>query len=406
VNKKFKNFIILIILTSLIFPTILCSYEVKAWKGEVDQFVICESVDVLVDPVQPKNIKSVFLSTEKVAFAFLRMNNIEGPLTLSIEWIDPNGEVYNSTKFTPITNKTEYTIKISYLDFSLVTDKFGEWNVNAYANDELISSTSFKLLESAPLLTVVNISLNPDAGMPFYLGSTLIITYALENVGGETAKQVRMTMEDLDPSDGITVSPSDTKDLEPAESDDWTIELVGEKPGNYTSKMALYIGDDRIKVWDWTIIVSLPELELVDIVIFSKGGKQRPDAGDFVTITYVIRNVGKLDAKQIGFDVKLPEDLELINITPTKDIGVNQTSNFIVELLTKKEGDYTVEVALYSYDYKISEEKRVVQVSPASTEDTLMLLILGSIIVLAIVIATILIRRRPRKSKDIRKPKR
>jgi hypothetical protein len=406
VNKKFKNFIILIILTSLVFPTIFYSHEVKAWKGEVDQFVICESVDVLVDPVQPKNVRSVFLSTEKVAFAFLRMNNIEGPLTLSIEWIDPDGEVYNSTKFTPITNQTEYTIKISYLDFSLVMDKLGEWNVNAYANDELISSTSFKLLESAPLLTVVNVSLNPEAGMPFYLGSTLTITYALENVGGEIARQVRMTMEDLDPSDGIIVSPSDTKDLEPAESDDWTIELVGEKPGNYTGKMTLYIGDERIKVWDWTIIVSLPELELVDIVMFSKGGKQRPNAGDFVTITYVIRNVGKLDAKQIGFDVKLPEDLELIHITPTKDIGVNQTSNFIVELLTKKEGDYTVEVALYSYDYKISEEKRVIQVSPASTEDTWMLLILGSIIVLVMIVAIILIKRRLSKSKDSRKLKR
>jgi len=406
VKKKFKNFTILIILTSLIFPTILYDHEVKAWKGEVDQFVICESVDVLVDPVQPKNIRSVFLSTEMGAFAFLRMNNIEGPITLSIDWIDPDGEVYNSTKFTPITNQTDYTIKISYLDFSLVIDKLGEWNVNAYANDELISSTSFKLLESAPLLTVVNVSLNPDAGMPFYLGSTLTITYALENVGGETAKQVRMTMEDLDPSDGITVSPSDTKDLEPAESDDWIIELVGEKPGNYTGKMTLYIGDDRIKVWDWTIIVSLPELELVDIVIFSKGGKQRPNAGDFVTITYVIRNVGKLDAKQIGFDVKLPEDLELIHITPTKDIGVNQTSNFIVELLTKKEGDYTVEVALYSYDYKISEEKRVIQVSPASTEDTWMLLILGSIIVLVMIVAIILIKRRLSKSKDSRKLKR
>jgi hypothetical protein len=406
VNKKFKNFIILIILTSLVFPTIFYSHEVKAWKGEVDQFVICESVDVLVDPVQPKNVRSVFLSTEKVAFAFLRMNNIEGPLTLSIEWIDPDGEVYNSTKFTPITNQTEYTIKISYLDFSLVMDKLGEWNVNAYANDELISSTSFKLLESAPLLTVVNVSLNPEAGMPFYLGSTLTITYALENVGGEIARQVRMTMEDLDPMDGIIVSPSDTKDLEPAESDDWTIELVGEKPGNYTGKMTLYIGDERIKVWDWTIIVSLPELELVDIVMFSKGGKQRPNAGDFVTITYVIRNVGKLDAKQIGFDVKLPEDLELIHITPTKDIGVNQTSNFIVELLTKKEGDYTVEVALYSYDYKISEEKRVIQVSPASTEDTWMLLILGSIIVLVMIVAIILIKRRLSKSKDSRKLKR
>ena len=405
-KKKFKNFIILIILTSLIFPTILYGHEVKAWKGEVDQFVICESIDVLVEIVQPKNIRSVFLSTEKGAFAFLRMNNIEGPLTLSIEWIDPNGEVYNSTKFTPITNQSEYIIKISYLDFSLVMDKLGEWNVNAYANDELISSTSFKLLESAPLLTVVNISLNPEAEIPFYLGSTLTITYALENVGGETAKQVRMTMEDLDPSDGITVSPSDTKDLEPAESDDWTIELVGEKPGNYTGKMALYIGDDRIKVWDWTVIVSLPELELVDIVIFSKGGKQRPNAGDFVTITYVIRNVGKLDAKQIGFDVKLPEDLELINITPTKDIGVNQSSNFIVELLTKKDGDYTVEVALYSYDHKISEEKRVIQVSPASTEDTWMLLILGLIIVLVIIIVIVLIKRRPRKSKDSRKLKR
>ncbi|MCW4032073.1 MAG: hypothetical protein NWF08_01620 [Candidatus Bathyarchaeota archaeon] len=405
-KKIFRNFTILIILTSLIFPTIFYSHEVKAWKGEVDQFVICESVDVLVDPVQPKNVRSVFLSTEKAAFAFLRMENIEGPLTLSIEWVDPNGEVYNSTKFTPITNQTEYTIKISYLDFSLVMDKLGEWEVNAYANDELISSTSFKLLESAPLLTVVNVSLNPEAGMPFYLGSTLTITYALENVGGEIARQVRMTMEDLDPSDGIIVSPSDTKDLEPAESDDWTIELVGEKPGNYTGKMTLYIGDERIKVWDWTIIVSLPELELVDIVMFSKGGKQRPKAGDFVTITYVIRNVGKLDAKQIGFDVKLPEDLELIHITPTKDIGVNQTSNFIVELLTKKEGDYTVEVALYSYDYKISEEKRVIQVSPASTEDTWMLLILGSIIVLVMIVAIILIKRRLSKSKDSRKLKR
>ena len=224
---------IIIILASLIFPTILYSHEVKAWKGEVDQFVICESVDVLVDPVQPKNIRSVFLTTEQGAFAFLRINNIEGPLTLSIDWIDPNGEIYNSTKFTPITNQTEYTIKVSYLDFSLVMDKLGEWNVNAYANDELISSTSFKLLESAPLLTVVNISLNPEAGMPFYLGSTLTITYALENVGGEIAKQVRMTMEELDPVDGLTVSPSDTKDLEPGESDDWVIKLVGKKLYTY-----------------------------------------------------------------------------------------------------------------------------------------------------------------------------
>lgn len=402
-DQGLKHFLSLILLLSFLLTSILHVHEVAGWSGEVDKFVVCESIDASGEILKPTNVKDYFLNNASEIFAYLHMKNSGGPVTIKIEWIEPDGNIYTFSEFWPIIGGSLNITRFSCLGISDVSYKTGRWTVNAYANDELISSTDFDLLLPNPVLTVVGIAHKPviwtertsQFHIENHIGNTITITYTLKNAGGVAANQVKMAMEDLSPSNGLSIQrASETKDLGSRATDKWTLEILCEKPGSYLGTSAMYLENRRVSDWKWTITVTLPELDLVNIKS-SPEEWERIHPGDIVAKTYIFRNFGKFDAKQVGISVELPEDLKLISVTPAKDIGRGQDAEYVIKLETKKVGSFEGNVTLDSFGYKIHEGKMTVNVlARASLFNMRILATFGIIVLIFTIVVIILVKRR------------
>ena len=387
-EQQFKRILSLIFIASFVLTPILQTDVVTGWEGEVDKFVVCEGIATSGKIFQPVNVKNAFLTSEPVVYAYLLIKEVSMD-TIKFEWIEPDGDVYATPEFKPL----DKLWRISPLNISTVFHKIGKWTINAYANDELISSLNFDLMPPEPLLTVVNITTKPTGDVSFYIGNTRSMTYTLKNVGGEVAKQVRMAVEDLTPSEGLSISIlSEAKDLASMTASEWTVEFQGEKSGTYRFNLALYLGDDRLTAWNGTIDVNLPELNLLYATINPKESKNiHPD--DVVTVTYAYRNTGKSDAKQVGISLQVPEELELISVTPARDVMAGEDVEYIIKLKAKKGGEFEVNVTLNSFGYKIQGGEITIGVSP-NPFYTQIPVIIGIATLISAIVAIVIIKRR------------
>ncbi len=204
-----------------------------------------------------------------------------------------------------------------------------------------------------------------------------------------------MVMEDLPQSNGLSFqSATEPKDLPPRATDKWTLEILCEKLGSDIVTSAMYLENERVSDWKWIITITLPELDLVDIKS-SPEEWERVHPGDIVTKTYIFRNFGKFDAKQVGISVELPEDLKLISVTPAKDIGRGQEAEYAINLETKKIGNFEGNVTLDSFGYKIHEGKTTVNVlARPGIFNMRILAAFGIIVLIFAIVITILVKRR------------
>ncbi len=391
-EHKFKHLLILTLILSLTF-TPISQIFVAGWEGEVEKFVVCESLDDSEDTPQPVNVKTVFLTSDPEIFAYLLLKDVSKD-PIRIEWVDPDGDINAISKF----NQTDELWRISYIVPLNFFYKIGKWTVIAYANNETISSTSFELMSPEPLLTVTNITQDPAGAAPFYVGNTHSMTYTLKNVGGDIAKDVRFDVEELTPSEGLSIpSITEAKDLAAGSTDEWTIELLGEKPGNYLLRLGVYLGENRLTTWNWTISVVLPDLVLLFAKIEPKEA-ENIHPGEEITITYAYKNDGNAEAKQVGINIELPEELELISVTPNKDIKAGEEESYVIKLKAMTEGKFEANVTLNSFGFKIDGGKITIGVSP-NLFYTLIPVISGIVVLVFAIVAVILFMRRHKKRK-------
>jgi len=362
-NRTLHNKILLITICILITPILQC-YDVEGWKGNVAEFVVCEDLEFVDEVYRPAIIKDIYLTDESGLYAYLLIDDYKIPLSISIEWVEPNGDIYKYIDFRSITNKSEEVIRFNFLDISKVTDKLGKWKVNAYANEELVSSTSFHLLLPFPVLEIVEIIQDPYPGLPTYIGNSIIIAYTIKNSGGVTGKQVEMKLDHLIPEYGLKVhNITRPKDLDPLSTETWTLELIAENPGNYSIRTGLYIDEELEKNWDLTFRITKPEIDLLDRILEPEMGMPIYP-GDIVSITYVFENVGSSVAKQIGLEVQAPEGLEIVSLTPPKDIEVKKLGNYTIKIKALEEGNFQINIQLNSYGYNIVGTRYLIAVSP------------------------------------------
>ncbi|MCW4032949.1 MAG: hypothetical protein NWF08_06110 [Candidatus Bathyarchaeota archaeon] len=363
-NNRIFNFKILLITMCILVTPILQCYDVEGWKGNLAKFVVCEGLEFLDEAYQPTIVKDIFLTDESGLYAYLLIDDYKIPLSISIEWVEPNGDIYKYIKFRSITNKSDEVIRFNFLDISKVTDKLGKWKVNAYVDEELASSTSFHLLLPFPVLEIVEIVQDPYMGLPTYIGNSIIIAYTLKNSGGVTGKQVEIKLDYLRPEDGLRVyNITRPKDLHPLSIETWILELIAENPGNYSIRTGLYINEQLEESWDLTFRITKPEIDLIDRILEPEMGMPIYP-GDVVSITYVFENVGSSVAKQIGLDVQVPEGLEIVSLTPPKDIEVKKLWNYTIVIKTMEEGNFQINIQLNSYGYNIVGTRYLISVSP------------------------------------------
>lgn len=363
-NNRIFHYKILLITICLLATPILQCYDVEGWKGNVAEFVVCEDLEFVDEAYRPIIVKDIFLTDESGLYAYLLIDDYKIPLNIGIEWVEPNGDIYKYIDFRSITNKSDEVTRFNFLDISKVTDKLGKWKVNAYANEELVSSTSFHLLLPFPVLEIVEMVQDPYPGLPTYIGNSIIIAYTLTNSGGVTGKQVEIKLDYLRPEDGLRVyNITRPKDLHPLSTEIWTLELIAENPGNYSIRTGLYINEQLEKSWDLTFRVTKPEIDLIDRILEPEMGMPIYP-GDAVSITYVFENVGSSVAKQIGLDVQIPEGLEIVSLTPPKDIEVKKLGNYTIIIKTMEEGNFQINIQLNSYGYNIVGTIYLISVSP------------------------------------------
>jgi hypothetical protein len=363
-NNRIFNFKILLITMCILVTPILQCDDVEGWKGNVAKFVVCEDLEFVDEAYRPTIVKDIFLTDESGLYAYLLIDDYKIPLSISIEWVEPNGDLYKYIDFRPIANKSDEVIRFNFLDISKVTDKLGKWKVNAYVDEELASSTSFHLLLPFPVLEIVEIVQDPYMGLPTYIGNSIIIAYTLKNSGGVTGKQVEIKLDYLRPEDGLRVfNITRPKDLHPLSIETWTLELIAENPGNYSIRTGLYINEQLEKSWDLTFRITKPEIDLIDRILEPEMGMPIYP-GDVVSITYVFENVGSSVAKQIGLDVQAPEGLEIVSLTPPKDIEVKKIGNYTIVIKTMEGGNFQINIQLNSYSYNIVGTRYLISVSP------------------------------------------
>ncbi len=361
ITLQYKIFLITICI--LITP-ILQFYNVEGWNGNVAEFVVCENLEFVDEKYRPTNIKDIYLTNESGLYAYLLIDDYKIPLSINIEWIEPNGDIYKYIDFRSITNKSDEVIRFNFLDISKVTDKLGRWKVNAYASEELVSSTSFNLLLPFPVLEIVEVVQDPYPELPTYIGNPVIIAYKIKNSGGVTGKQVEVKLDYLMPEEGLRVhNITRSKDLNPLSTEVWTLELIAESPGNYSVRTGLYINAQVERNWDLVFRITKPEIDLIDRILEPEMGMPIYP-GDIISITYIFQNVGSSTAKQIGLDVQAPEGLEIVSSTPPKDIDVKKFGNYTIKIKALEEGNFQINIQLNSYGYNIVGTRYLIAVSP------------------------------------------
>jgi len=169
------------------------------------------------------------------------------------------------------------------------------------------------------------------------------------------------------------------------------MEGTGRPVGIWT--VEVYADDKRISSAKFTL---MPALELVSKIFAPKEGEPI-FAGDTVTATYELRNIGKTTLKAVNFAVgtPLPRDVSLLEATSPKDMAPGTTEKFAVKIKFEKEGSYKLVIQAYVNGVLTEEAPLAVQVSPLPVwRNPILVGIIVAVVLVALVAAFLLMRRK------------
>jgi hypothetical protein len=170
----------------------------------------------------------------------------------------------------------------------------------------------------------------------------------MKNIGGVVAKQVKLGLEIPSGEEIISLMKSTSpKDLEPGSIDEWTIQIRGEKPGNVTAKVQLFISENKIDEADFPVIVSEPYLEIV-----SKN--HTPDEGepvypgDILIVEYVIRNKGSSTVNNLTVMPEVLEGMTLIETSKPVRIEPEETAPLSFKIRADTAGEHYFKILFFN----------------------------------------------------------
>jgi len=237
------------IFSSLILMLLLCSVLAglfqppgTAWGSKIT-FVACREVDKSQQRWAPIDVTNSFATTDEKVYLFIEIEDVKGPLRVTIKAIDPQGELFYQapTDF----KEGSYDWIQTYIWLNVAKMAPGEWSGEGYANDQLISTLKFTLIPPPPYLVLIDATIEPKEGQPIFPGDTVTIKYTWKNEGGSTAEKVQMKLSDL-PKGLTPLEQTDAKDLPVGSSEDWIIKIKADEPGNYTFTVQPFLGNERL----------------------------------------------------------------------------------------------------------------------------------------------------------------
>jgi hypothetical protein len=172
-----------------------------------------------------------------------------------------------------------------------------------------------------------------------------------------------------------------------------TLDIARSSPGS------MPVGIWQVQVYGDSTLLSTVQFTLqpsVDLVSKSFSPKEGEPvyAGDTVTATYELQNTGKTILKAVSFAAAtpLPQDVSVVEATPSKDIAPGATEEFVLKTKFDKSGTYKLAIQLYINEELIEDAPLEVRVSSAPLPWTL--IISGIIAMIVVVLAVVLVKRR------------
>lgn len=202
---------------------------------------------------------------------------------------------------------------------------------------------------------------------PIYLGDTVTVMAELKNTGSATARDVYLTVEDITPTEGLEIVEADPpRDLDPDESRTWRVKLEVKKVEDYKADICLYMDGEKVSEGDLILPVSNFPLKLETF-------KTTPEEGepiypeDIVTVRYTVKNLGSRPIRDVDLIPNIdPEGLTILEHTPARTLGAEESAEWLVKLRAEEEGEYTMKVDLYAQGFEASKGWHILTVHISS----------------------------------------
>jgi len=256
-------------------------------------------------------------------------------------------------------------------------------------------------------LSLLNVSQTPSQGEAFYVGDLSTISYRIKNIGGAVAEQVKLELE-IPPGEEIISSEQSTspKDLEPRSVGEWIIQIRGEKPGNITAKIHLYISENKIDETDFPVIVSEPYLEIVS-KNHTPGEGEPVYPGDILIVKYIMRNKGSSAVKNLTVLPEVPEGMTLVETSKPIRIESEETKPLSFKIRADRSGEHSFEILFFNSGKELPSYRAsgtvMVSENPVWTQifKQINYGLLAIVLIIAVIAISLIILSRRRRPADV-----
>jgi hypothetical protein len=248
-----------------------------------------------------------------------------------------------------------------------------------------------------PVLNIVSVTNLPPLDRPLYVGEKTTYVAVISNTGNAKAASVKVVMEDLAPSTGLSFTNADVKDLDPGATGQWKIDVQGGQPGKYRGVLRGYMGTARIMEQPWQLEVTIPAISISSKAISPQG---QVYVGDLISVTYKLRNDAPVDAKAITFDVK-PGDGVTVVESPNLSVIPSQTAVTVtLKLKADKASTSLIQLTVMEYGVQVQQDKLTIMISerPLWMQSWFVPAVGGVVAVLLVSVVVLLIMRRSPKT--------
>jgi len=250
--------------------------------------------------------------------------------------------------------------------------------------------------ELKAVLTIVSVTGLPALNRPVYAGETSSTVVVVSNTGNARAQAVKVMLENLSPSTGLIVTnPDSSKDLDPAATGQWKIDVLGQQPGKYTGMLRVYAGNERVQEQAWKLDVTAPEISIVRRDLSAEGAQAY--LGDMITVTYRLRNLSPADAKSLTYNVETGGSLTVVELPTVTQIGSQSEVIATLKMRAARTGAATVRVAILAYGATVQQDVFSITISERPLWMESWFLPMLAVIALVAVASLVMYRRRGQK---------
>jgi uncharacterized repeat protein (TIGR01451 family) len=217
-----------------------------------------------------------------------------------------------------------------------------------------VVTTLLVVEEPKAVLTNLSVSAIPAFGGAIYVGQSSTATIAISNTGNAIAHGVRVILEEITPSSGVTVTDTDPpQDIPPLGTGRWTIEVRGDLPGSYKGVLRVYEGNELVVGHQWDLDVLGPQ---ISVSLGETPARDAPVyAGDTFTLAYTLKNTSPIDANNVSV-VVFVHDLTVVQKSSVAAIPSQSEVKAQIRLRSDIAGNAWVKIIVSSQGATIYED--------------------------------------------------